>query len=97
MNSSICVVKVTCVLSLFLPFYVIIGLLVKLTTRGPVFFKQLRIGIDGQVFKIIKFRTMRVDAELGGPQLSKEDDPRITKFGRFLRKSRMDELPQFLK
>ncbi len=84
------------ILSLFLPFYVIIGLLVKLTTRGPVFFKQLRIGIDGQVFKIIKFRTMRVDAELGGPQLSKEDDPRITKFGRFLRKSRMDELPQFL-
>lgn len=78
-----------------LPFYIIIGLGIKLTTRGPMFFSQERIGIDGESFKIIKFRTMRTDAELAGPQLSKEDDPRITKFGRFLRKTRMDELPQF--
>ena len=78
-----------------LPFYIIIGLGIKLTTRGPMFFSQERIGIDGESFKIIKFRTMRTDAELAGPQLSKEDDQRITKFGRFLRKTRMDELPQF--
>ena len=82
-------------LILGLPFYIIIGLGVKLTTKGPMFFRQERIGMDGGAFKIIKFRTMRTDAEQAGPQLSKEDDPRITKFGRFLRKSRMDELPQF--
>jgi len=78
------------------PFYLIIGLGVKLTSKGPIFFSQERIGIDGKGFKILKFRTMRTDAENAGPQLSKEDDPRITKFGRFLRKSRMDELPQFI-
>lgn len=77
------------------PFFIFIALVVWLTTKGPVFFKQDRVGIDGKVFKIIKFRTMRIDAESLGPQLSKEDDPRITKFGRFLRKTRMDELPQF--
>ncbi len=84
------------ILCVFLPVYIIIGIVVKLTSKGPVFFRQSRIGIDGISFKIIKFRTMRLDAELAGPQLSKEDDPRITKFGRFLRKSRMDELPQFI-
>jgi exopolysaccharide biosynthesis polyprenyl glycosylphosphotransferase len=82
-------------LILGLPFYIIIGLGVKVTSKGPMFFLQERIGMNGRTFNIIKFRTMRTDAEQAGPQLSKEDDPRITKFGRFLRKSRMDELPQF--
>jgi len=77
------------------PFFIIIGLTVWLTSKGPVFFTQQRIGIDGKPFKIIKFRTMKTDAEVAGPQLSREDDPRITRFGRFLRKTRMDELPQF--
>ena len=77
------------------PLFIFIGLMVWLTTKGPVFFTQERIGIDGNPFNIIKFRTMRIDAESSGPQLSKEDDPRITRIGRFLRKTRMDEIPQF--
>lgn len=84
------------VLLLASPFFVIIGLIVWLTSKGPVLFKQERIGMDGIPFQIIKFRTMRQDAESSGPQLSREDDPRITRIGKFLRKTRMDELPQFI-
>lgn len=84
------------VLIIALPLYIILGLIVKITSKGPVFFMQERIGYDNKPFKIIKFRTMKTDAESAGPQLSKEDDPRITRFGKFLRKSRMDELPQFI-
>ena len=64
-------------------------------TRGPIFFTQERLGRGGKAFRIVKFRTMRVDAEAQGPQLSSEDDPRITPAGRVLRKYRLDELPQF--
>ena len=77
------------------PFYVLIGLMLKLGSKGPVFFSQERIGLGGKPFNIIKFRSMRVDAEAAGPQLAKEDDPRITKMGKFLRKTRLDEFPQF--
>ncbi len=83
------------ILLLASPLFLLIGLSVWLTSKGPVFFRQERIGIDGKTFKIIKFRTMKADAEKQGPQLSKEDDPRITRIGKFLRKTRMDELPQF--
>jgi exopolysaccharide biosynthesis polyprenyl glycosylphosphotransferase len=83
------------VLSMGLPFYILIGLMVKLGSRGPVFYTQERIGLGGQAFDIIKFRSMKVDAEAAGPQLSKEDDPRITGMGKFLRKTRVDEFPQF--
>ena len=83
------------VLVLGLPFYFLIGLLVKLESKGPVFYKQERIGLGGKPFNIIKFRSMKVDAEAAGPQLSKEDDPRITRIGGFLRKTRLDEFPQF--
>lgn len=75
--------------------YIILMILVKIGSKGPIFFKQDRIGKDGEVFKIIKFRTMYVDAEKHGPRLSKDNDPRITKLGRFLRKVRLDEIPQF--
>ncbi|HRP90412.1 MAG TPA: sugar transferase [Edaphocola sp.] len=68
---------------------------VKLTSPGPIFFFQERIGLNGQPFKIIKFRSMYIDAEKFGPALSKEDDPRITPWGRVMRKWRFDELPQF--
>lgn len=78
-----------------LPFYFVIGILVKMGSRGPVFFTQERIGLHGKPFQIIKFRSMRVDAEAAGPQLSREEDPRITKMGKFLRKTRIDEFPQF--
>ena len=73
----------------------IISILVKLTSKGPVFYKQDRLGLNGKEFKIIKFRTMVADAEKAGAQWSTGDkDARITKFGRFLRKTRLDEIPQ---
>lgn len=75
--------------------YLLLAILVKLSSKGPVFFRQERIGKDGQVFNIIKFRTMNVDAEKSGPLLSSKNDPRITRLGRFLRKVRLDEIPQF--
>ena len=75
--------------------YIILMILVKTGSKGPIFFKQERIGKGGKPFFIIKFRTMYIDAEKHGPRLSKTDDPRITKLGRFLRKVRLDEIPQF--
>lgn len=82
-------------LILLLPLYLILAILVKLTSRGPVFFKQERIGLHQHPFQIIKFRTMQVDAEKHGPQLSSSHDTRITSIGKFLRKTRLDEFPQF--
>ena len=75
--------------------YVILMILVKFDSKGPIFFLQDRIGKGGKSFKIIKFRTMFTDAEKFGPSLSSSNDPRITKIGRFLRKARLDEIPQF--
>jgi exopolysaccharide biosynthesis polyprenyl glycosylphosphotransferase len=83
------------VLVVFSWLYVILMIIVKLGSKGPIFFKQERIGKGGKPFKIIKFRTMVIDAEKMGPSLSKDNDPRITKIGRFLRKVRLDEIPQF--
>ncbi|MCX6181001.1 MAG: sugar transferase [Bacteroidetes bacterium] len=82
-------------LILGLPLYLAIAIAVKLSSKGPIFFTQERIGIHGKPFKIIKFRTMVTDAEVNGPALSKNNDPRITGVGLFLRKTRLDELPQF--
>lgn len=80
------------------PAFVIIGLCIKLTSEGPVFFRQERLGKNGKVFNIIKFRTMIVNAEnLGeGLRVSTEDDPRITKVGKVLRATSLDELPQLI-
>ncbi len=83
------------VLVLGLPFYVVIAVLVKIGSTGPIFYTQKRIGLGGRSFDIIKFRSMKVDAEAAGPQLSKENDPRITRIGKILRKTRVDEFPQF--
>lgn len=83
------------VIILFSWLYLILMILVKLGSKGPIFFRQDRIGKGGEPFKIIKFRTMYIDAEKFGPKLSKDNDPRITKLGRFLRKVRLDEIPQF--
>lgn len=78
------------------PLMLVVALLVKATSKGPVFFRQERLTKDNRSFNLIKFRTMRMDAEeLTGPVLSEENDPRVTKIGRFLRKTRIDELPQF--
>ena len=71
------------------------AILVKASSEGPVFFRQERIGKNGNAFQIIKFRTMCTNAEKDGPQLSSQNDSRITKIGKILRRTRMDELPQF--
>lgn len=85
------------ILILTFPLLVIIGIAIKLDSEGPVFYKQERCGIGGKIFKIYKFRTMKKDAEkLSGPVWSQKNDPRITRVGKFLRKVRMDELPQML-
>lgn len=78
-----------------LPISLLIALLVKLDSPGPVIYEQERIGRYGKRFKIYKFRTMIAEAEKGEPQLSSSNDPRITRFGRFLRKTHLDEIPQF--
>ena len=78
-----------------IPFYIFLAFAVKFSSKGPILFFQERIGIHGKAFKIIKFRTMFTDAEKAGPQLSSSHDPRITPIGRFMRKARFDEFPQF--
>ena len=83
------------VLTLFSPFFAFIALRVKIGSKGPVFFKQERIGYRGKPFMIYKFRTMYVDAAKQGPLLTAIGDARVTPFGRFLRKYRLDETPQF--
>lgn len=82
-------------LLLLSPLYCLIALAVRFDSPGPIFFSQERIGLSGRPFRIYKFRSMRVDAEANGPQLSNESDPRITRLGHYLRKYRLDELPQF--
>ncbi len=77
------------------PAFLIIAILVKISSPGPMFFRQERIGRFGRPFMIVKFRSMYSDAEKDGPQLSSSSDPRITPVGRWLRRTRMDELPQF--
>jgi exopolysaccharide biosynthesis polyprenyl glycosylphosphotransferase len=77
------------------PILLLVSLLVRLTSKGPVLFHQERIGKGGDLFRVLKFRTMVSDAERhSGPVLALERDPRITRFGRFLRATRIDELPQ---
>ncbi len=77
------------------PVLFIIAMTVYATSKGPIFFSQERIGLGGKPFRIFKFRSMYTDSEKRGPMLSSEDDPRITKVGKILRKTRLDELPQF--
>jgi Undecaprenyl-phosphate glucose phosphotransferase len=84
-------------LILLSPLLLIIALAVKLTSAGPIFFRQERMGLDGRRFNMIKFRTMIRSAEEGlGPVMSRPGDPRMTRVGRFLRKFSLDELPQFI-
>jgi len=78
------------------PLFLVISLLIKTGSTGPIFFKQVRVGKDGKEFKIVKFRTMEVGAEKKGKQLTVGQDRRITKEGRWLRKYKLDELPQLI-
>jgi exopolysaccharide biosynthesis polyprenyl glycosylphosphotransferase len=84
-----------CALILSLPLLLLGMIAVKLSSPGPAFYRQVRSGRFGRIFKVTKLRTMCVDAEVGGPVWSTENDPRVTPIGRFLRKYRIDEIPQF--
>jgi len=81
-------------LILCLPMIPIIMLMVRCSSPGPIFFRQTRVGVGGKTFNVIKFRTMRTDAEAAGAQWATKNDPRVTKIGMFMRKTRLDEIPQ---
>ena len=89
------VAMVLVTLPLWLPLMLLVALLIRLDSPGPVLFIQERIGQGGRPFRIFKFRSMRADAEKHGQQLARCGDARVTRLGRFLRRSRLDELPQF--
>lgn len=89
---------ITCliVLPFLLPFFIVVTIIIKVNSPGPVFFRGLRTGLGGKLFRIFKFRTMVVDAEkIGGPSTALNDF-RLTKIGKFLRKYKIDELPQLI-
>jgi sugar transferase (PEP-CTERM system associated) len=81
-------------LMICLPFIPFIMLAVRLSSPGPIFFKQTRVGLRGREFSVIKFRTMSQDAEIDGAKWATKDDPRVTRLGKFMRKTRIDEIPQ---
>jgi len=81
-------------LLLTFPIITIFAVLVKLDSRGPAFFRQRRVGLYGEAFELIKLRSMRTDAEKDGAKWAQKDDPRVTRLGKFIRKLRIDELPQ---
>jgi sugar transferase (PEP-CTERM system associated) len=83
-------------LVMLFPFFVLIGLLIKLDSPGPVFYCQMRVGLRGQPYMIWKFRSMAKDAEKGWPRWAQAEDPRVSRVGWWLRKTRLDELPQFI-
>ena len=86
------VVGLVCVAVVFLP----VAILIKVNSRGPVFYRQSRLGVKGRQFLLIKFRTMIADAEISGkPVFAQAADPRVTGFGNFLRRSYLDEFPQW--
>jgi len=83
------------ILLLLGPVILLVALAVKLESKGPAFFRQRRVGLYGELFDVIKIRSMRVDAEVGGKAVwAQKDDPRVTRIGRIIRKLRIDELPQ---
>ncbi len=83
-------------LILFAPFCLLIAAAIKLDSAGPVLYRQERTGEDERVFRLLKFRSMRTDAEKGGPVWAKVNDHRITRVGRIIRKLRLDEIPQMV-
>jgi exopolysaccharide biosynthesis polyprenyl glycosylphosphotransferase len=78
------------------PVLAIVAALIKLDSKGPVFYSQERVGMGGRSFKMLKFRTMKTDAEVGGVKWAQKNDPRVTGIGKWLRRFRVDELPQIL-
>jgi sugar transferase (PEP-CTERM system associated) len=95
LKRTVDVVNALTLLVLSMPLMVVVAVLIKLDSRGPVLYRQVRVGRGGREFSILKFRSMRADAEsLCGPTWARENDPRVTRLGRVLRKLRVDELPQ---
>ena len=80
---------------LSLPIAIVTAILIKIDSRGPVLYKQERVGKNGRIFTLMKFRSMRVDAEKDGPVWASNRDDRMTRLGRIIRKIRVDEIPQF--
>lgn len=78
------------------PVFLLTALAVKASDGGPILYRATRVGCDGKLFDMLKFRTMVVDADISGPGITTSGDPRVTPVGRFLRKSKMDELPQLI-
>jgi lipopolysaccharide/colanic/teichoic acid biosynthesis glycosyltransferase len=83
-------------LLLLAPVFLIVGLAIKFSSPGPAFFRASRVGQDGQIFKLYKFRSMYLDADRKGPAVTVRDDPRVTLVGRRLRRTKLDELPQLI-
>jgi lipopolysaccharide/colanic/teichoic acid biosynthesis glycosyltransferase len=81
---------------LVIPLLLVVVCLIKLDSRGPLLYRQVRVGLHGRIFTLLKFRSMRIDAEASGPCWAAEHDPRVTRVGAFIRASRIDELPQLL-
>jgi sugar transferase (PEP-CTERM system associated) len=97
MKRSFDIICSVLILLMTFPLMLLAALAVWLEDRGPVFYSQERVGKDGEIFHVHKFRSMRTDAEKGGkPQWAQQNDPRITRVGNFMRKTRIDELPQIL-
>jgi exopolysaccharide biosynthesis polyprenyl glycosylphosphotransferase len=90
------IVGAACGLVLISPLMVLMAALIKLDSRGPVFYAQERMGLDARPFRMLKFRSMRQDAEVHGPGWTVEDDPRVTRLGRVIRRINVDELPQLI-
>ena len=85
-----------CALIILSPLLLIAAVLIKADSQGSIFYQQERIGLDGKSFFILKFRTMKEDAEKDGPKWAYENDSRVTPVGHYLRKYRIDEIPQFI-
>lgn len=83
------------ILSVFLPFGILIAIAIKIDSKGTIFYRQERVGKNGKVFRLLKFRTMRTDADKAGKLTVGMRDPRITRIGYFLRKTKLDEFTQF--
>jgi exopolysaccharide biosynthesis polyprenyl glycosylphosphotransferase len=95
MKRLIDIIAALIALTLLFPVFLFVAIGVKFSSKGPVIYSQKRVGIHGRTFKMHKFRSMYSDAEKAGPQLATKNDDRITRFGRYLRKVRLDEIPQF--
>src|SRR5262245_28782163 len=81
-------------LLLFSPFYLLIAILIKLDSSGPVHYQALRVGKDGRLFQLFKFRTMKVNSSNLGPAITQTSDPRITRMGKIMREIKLDEITQ---